>query len=159
MTVTYTLFNKGELVLVTNDSPWTGTPVTKKFFDKDGKEIVYDTVKDFHEYKSFEEVELIAAKATELTGTLYIATGSDSSRYYDITIPPAIGDMVSKSFNGDSYPVGKIIHITPTWRISVDDGKGNITKFRRVKRTANWVEINGCFSLVKGTISRLNPEF
>lgn len=73
---------------------------------------------------------------------------------YDVIQAPQLGDDVSYSFNGDSYPCGKIITISATMKtIKTSEGK----VFYRHRETGSWK--SGPWSLIQGTISEQNPHF
>lgn len=109
------------------------------------------------DWKGMEEVEALAAQASELTGDLYIGVDSGNGVYprFDIIKAPAIGDDVSYGFNGDYYPCGKIEAISASLRrIQTSDG----STFYRRKQSAAWVK-DGIWSMVPGVIDRRNPSF
>lgn len=158
----YVLFNKGEVVGVTTEPPFTGTPRLKKFDN-----IEYDAAKTDPDFKSFEEVEAIAVKLTELTGETYLAydNGSHTSHRFGVMVPPKVGDDVSYGFNGDCYPCGKVVRITKGWRIyteNPDKPEGAPRKhlmFNRKRKTSGWVMKGGTWGLVKGIVDERNPSF
>lgn len=98
--------------------------------------------------------QVIAAAATEYSGEQYVATDSSPSCWprFDVIRAPAVGDVVSKAFNGDCYPVGKIVRATKTL-VRTDSGE----TFRRRRLTGAWV--GGGFALIPGTHRELNPSF
>jgi hypothetical protein len=147
----YVLFLKGEVVAVTAESPYTGTPALKKF---DG--IEYDAAQSRWDWESLEEVENLAAKLTEITGKLHMGedSGPNVSPRFDIFCPPAVGDKVSYAFNGDYHPDGEIVRITPSWMVITSTG----SKYNRKKNSGTWKKVGGTWSLVSGHISRQNPE-
>ena len=138
-----------------------------KMIDGKAAEIVPNeiAVKDFRDHSiqsrwdwmTFEQVERIAAELTEVTGTLYLPTDSGEwvSPRYDIVEAPKVGDKVSYSFNGDTYPDGEIVKITANNRfIWTSTGK----KYLRRKLSGSWV--NGrTWTLVNGHRHELNPHF
>ena len=67
---------------------------------------------------SFEQAKTLASQLTLKTNRLFLAAdaGESTSPRYDVFKAPVIGDEVSKSFNGDSYPEGMITKITPRSR-------------------------------------------
>jgi hypothetical protein len=108
---------------------------------------------------SFMLAQVIADAATEFSGQTYLATdaGDHTSSRYDAKPAPVLGDDASMGFNGDYYPVGKIIAIGKTFRqIKVSGDRGVITFYRR-KLSGAWLHKG--FSLVPGIINRWNPEF
>jgi hypothetical protein len=119
--------------------------------------IDYDSVKDQWAWKSFDEVSEVAAKLTAITGVMILPVdqGSGVSPRYRVIRAPVLGDAVSKSFNGDTYPCGYIARITKTWQITTDTGQ----KFRRYKNTAGWREAGRGFWMVGGHLYEQNPSF
>ena len=107
------------------------------------------------DWKSFEQVQKLAEDCSALTGKVYLAvdSGDHVSPRFDVIEAPAIGDLVSKAFNGDSYPEGEIVKITPTWQIKTSTGK----TFRRVKNTSCWKDPNG-YGLISGHHDERNPH-
>lgn len=151
---TFVLLNQGSVVGLVNESPWTGTPKMKEF-----PGIVYDEAMNIRgsDMTSFEQATKIAAEVTTLTGVLYIAfdNGEWTSHRFGIIDPPQVGDEVSYSFNGDSYPDGKIVRITKNWMVVTDTG----SKYNRKRQTSGWMKVGGTWSLIKGHIFEQNPEF
>jgi hypothetical protein len=159
----YILFLKGQPVHVTYESPFTGTPALKPFIG-----IEYDQVKDHRDFKSLEEVQALAdhfnevgvlGRGIDVTGEkpFFLAhdNGDWTSHRFGIFEPPKLGDKVSYGFNGDFYPCGEIVRITPGWKIITSSGKA----FNRRKASSTWLMVGGTWSLVQGVHSRLNPEF
>lgn len=148
----YFLFQNDELVYVTSESPFTGTPELKKF-----EGVTYNNVKSRWDFKSFEEVEALASKVTALTGKQWIGTDASESvsPRYDVQCAPCVGDPVSQSFNGDSYPEGHIVKISPTWRITTSTG----AKFSRRKNSGSWKPANGYGAMIAGHHNDRNPHF
>lgn len=102
--------------------------------------------------------ETAAARLTEETGEQHIAY--ESSYAFDrfvVARLPQVGDEVSKGFNGDYYPCGKIDRISETYSwIATEDGD----VFARVG-PACWKQggKRGAFSLVQGHHNERNPHF
>lgn len=153
----YILFKEGKPVHITREIPWTGTPALAVIKNAKGENVDYDNAKDFHNYKSFAEVQELAIWATEYTGKTYLACNDGS--YFEVIEAPQVGDEVSRGFNGDYYYVGKIVRITPNWMVVAEDEDGRQTKFNRRKNSASWKPIGGYGSMVGGRVERLNPEF
>ena len=109
------------------------------------------------DWKSHEEVEALAAQVTKLTGSLHVGTDAGRGCYprYDIIKAPAVGDKVSYSFNGDSYPDGEIVRITNTLNVITSTG----STYRRRKTTGSWRKAGGTWSLVQGHRDERNPHF
>jgi hypothetical protein len=108
---------------------------------------------------SIEQAEKIAADLASMGIAQFIVIdhGKWVSHRFDLVIPPQIGDEVSKAFNGDYYPDGKVIHVTKgTFRIVKTDTGG--VYYRRGK-TGSWIRKGGTWSLVQGHINRRNPSF
>lgn len=102
----------------------------------------------------------LAASASKFSGWKFIATDAGEQVWprYDVIKAPVVGDEVSKAFNGDYYPVGKIIKIGKNYgRIYVTGGEGELVFYRR-KLTGAWL-LNKTWGLVPGSITRRNPEF
>lgn len=103
----------------------------------------------------------IANSASKLhPGVVFIAADSGEcvSPRYEVIEAPAIGVECSKAFNGDYYPVGKIIAIAKNYsRITVDGPRGKLV-FYRQKLSGRWV-LARMWALVPGVINRWNPEF
>lgn len=148
----YFLFQDDQLVGVTSESPFTGTPELKKI-----EGIEYNIVKDRWNFNSYEEVEKLAEQVSVLTGKKWLGTDAteSTSPRYDVQEAPAIGDLVSRSFNGDSHPEGEIVKISPTWRITTSTG----VKFSRRKNTGSWKPIGGYGGMISGHHNDRNPHF
>lgn len=102
------------------------------------------------------QVDEIAAKLTKSEGTLFIGIdrGEWVSPRFDVMRAPAVGDAVSKSFNGDTYPVGHVVSISKTMK-RITTSTGDV--FHRRRESGSWSD--GTFSMVQGHISELNPSF
>jgi len=103
----------------------------------------------------------IAASASKLNpGVVFIATDSGEcvSPRYDAIEAPAYGAECSKAFNGDYYPVGKIVAIGKNYgRVTVNGPRGKLVFFRQ-GNSGRWV-LQRMWALVPGVIDKLNPEF
>lgn len=106
--------------------------------------------------KSFAYANTLATLLTEQLGRTFLAAdaGPNVSPQYDVIEAPRVGDKVSRSFNGDSYPCGEIVKITPTWQITTSTGK----KFRRKGLTAGWREVGRGFWMIGGHVDERNPH-
>lgn len=105
--------------------------------------------------------EKIAASAAKLTGKAYLAVDRGDGVWprYDVIEAPAVGDEVSKGFNGDYYPVGKIVRVGKGYKqIRVDGPRGQLTFYRR-GNTGSWVQAGGTWSLIPGVHNEINPHF
>ncbi len=113
----------------------------------------------FHsrDFENTKQAARMAGYLTFMTGTTYLAAdeGPGVSPRYRIVKAPAIGEKVSKSFNGDTYPCGEIVKITPTWIVTTSTGQ----KFRRWKESGGWREQGRGFWMVPGHIYEQNPHF
>lgn len=109
------------------------------------------------DWKDFATVEKLAAELTALTGKLHLGTDAteSTSPRYDIIEAPKVGDEVSKGFNGDYYPCGKIIKVSKTFQVTTDTG----AKFRRYKNTGGWRQAGRGFWMVSGVRDERNPHF
>lgn len=148
----HVLFQDNVPVHVTSESPYTGTPKLKDF-----PSVKYNRAESRWDWTSHAEVVALAEQLTKLTGKLYLGTdaGESTSPRFDVKEAPRLGDKVSRSFNGDSYPCGEIVKITPTWQITTSDG----TKFRRYKESGGWRQAGRGFWMVGGHLDERNPHF
>jgi hypothetical protein len=148
----YILTNRNDVVGITAENPFTGTPTLRKI---EGLE--YDGVIDKWDIKNFEQCEELAKKVTEVSGVEYQAAdaGEHVSPRYSIFVPPKVGDKVSKSFNGDSYPCGEIVRITPKQMVITSTGH----KFNRRKNSAGWKQVGGYSWMIGGHVDERNPHF
>lgn len=104
--------------------------------------------------------QVIAEAASKFSGKQYLMSdrGDSVSPRYDVVEAPALGDEVSMAFNGDYYPVGKVIKIGKDYKqIKVEGERGPMVFYRKGERGA-WL-YKQMWSLVPGVIDRLNPEF
>lgn len=148
----YILRHAGKIVLVTQESPYTGTGVLKSELGG----VKFDSVEDSCDFKSFDQTKQIAEEVSALTGKQWLACERDGcSPRFTIIQAPQIGDKVSSGFNGDYYPEGEIIKITPTFRVTTSTGK----QFNRSKNSCGWIAKGGTFFMVAGHVSRQNLEF
>lgn len=86
---------------------------------------------------------------------LFVDRGESVSPRFSVCVKPEVGDEVSKSFNGDSYPVGKITKVSESGR-RVETSSGTV--FYRKRETASWVN-KGMWFMIAGSISEWNPSF
>lgn len=131
--------------LRTDDGPGQMIRVTDQSVDhNDPKKIVLCR----WDFKTFERALEVANAASRLTRKPLIATdaGSGTTPRYDVIFAPQVGDVVSKSFNGDSYPAGTITRISKSLkRIETDKG----IKFYRRRETGSWFD--GPYAMIQGT--------
>lgn len=108
------------------------------------------------DWKSFEEVERLARYVTAMTGRTYVPVNHTEfvSPRFSIMELPKVGDAVSYSFNGDTYPDGYIVAMTKKLQITTSTG----SKYRRYKNTSGWRKTGGTWWLVKGHIYEQNPH-
>lgn len=110
-------------------------------------------------FKTFADAEDMAARANALKdGHTYIATdaGSHMSPRYDVQRMPEVGQEVSCSFNGDTYPCGKIVSVGKGAKMIVKTDTG--ATFYRRKLTGSWLKKGGTWWLVQGHINERNPH-
>lgn len=110
-----------------------------------------------NDFSSLEMAEKVAQDATDFTGRLHIATDAGAYCFprYDVVEAPVVGDEVSRGFNGDYYPAGKIVKVSASLkRVETDTG----AVFFRKRQTGSWVE-GGTWSMVPGHRSERNPSF
>lgn len=109
------------------------------------------------DWKDFETVSCLARYLTAMSGKCYLPVdnGPHHGPRYDIIEAPSIGDEVSYGFNGDYYPDGTVVKVSPTFQITTSTGR----KYRRKGSTAGWMASGGTWGLVHGRISEQNPHF
>lgn len=110
-----------------------------------------------NDFTCFDTAKAVAAEATTLTGKLHIAAdrGQWTSPRYDVIEAPAVGTEVSRAFNGDYYPAGKIVKVSASLRrVVTEDG----TVFYRRGNSDVWISA-GTWGMSIGRTSRLNPSF
>jgi hypothetical protein len=101
--------------------------------------------------------EEIAQDATTLTERLHIAAdrGEYTSPRFDVIEAPRVGEEVSRGFNGDYYPAGKIVKVSASLkRVTTDTG----VVFNRVRQSDCWRNA-GTWGMVRGHKSERNPHF
>lgn len=110
-----------------------------------------------NDWRTFERAAEVAAQLTEATGVQYLATNNPSCRpQFDVIRAPAVGDVVSRGFNGDYYPVGTVVKVGKGHKtVTTSDG----SKFWRRRETGSWLETGGGFALVQGHHDKRNPHF
>ena len=104
--------------------------------------------------------QVIAEAATKFAGRqfLMVDKGEYCNPRYDVVEAPQVGAEVSMAFNGDYYPVGKIVKIGKGYKQIKVEGPEGPKVFYRQKESASWLN-NKYWSLVPGVINRWNPEF
>lgn len=113
------------------------------------------------DWKSFEEVERLAAYLSAMTGKIHLGVDSGPcvSPQFDVIEAPRVGDEASRGFNGDYYPVGKIVRITKGLMVITEDEHGKQRRFNRIKKSGGWREVGRGFWLVSGVRDERNPSF
>jgi hypothetical protein len=108
------------------------------------------------DWKNLEAAQVIADAATKFHGVLYVATdaGSHVAPRYDVVKAPRVGDEVSYSFNGDTYPDGTIKSVSKTLKV-VTTTSGR--QYHRRRQTGSWV-LDGTWSMVHGHRHERNPH-
>ena len=129
--------------LIAKDS-WADVPDHLKMSAKTSRD--FETFNDAHEVS-----DRLNAVANQRY-TIPIDRGEWVAPRYDVIELPKVGDKVSYGFNGDCYPCGTIVRITPSLQIVTSDGKRFTFKNGGWKYTKTW-------SLVKGHINKQNPHF
>lgn len=108
-------------------------------------------------WNTINEAEQIASDATKLTGNLHVACDRGELTWprFDVIAMPQVGDEVSRCFNGDCYPAGKIVRISESLRrVYTSDG----TVFWRVHESDSW-RANGTWFMALGCRDERNPSF
>lgn len=112
-----------------------------------------------NDFSSFEMAQAMADKANLLTSDfryfIPVDSGSGSYPRFDVIRAPRVGDLVSQSFNGDSYPRGKIVKISKTLKKITTD-TGHI--FWRNGNSGQWL-VNRYASMIQGHVREQNPGF
>lgn len=116
------------------------------------------------DWSTFERVEQVADELNAAIGGSqdsgkYIAidSGEHVSPRYDVIVRPMVGDKVSYSFNGDTYPDGTITKITgQNFRI-ITTSTGSV--YYRRKLSGCWKKKGGTWNLVLGHRNERNPSF
>lgn len=136
---------------------------------------IYRKAESRWDWKSYERVVEVAAKLNtdaEAVGALteqghvsvYLPVdhGDHTSPRFDIIEAPDLGAYASKSFNGDSYPIGPIVKIGKNYsRIYVarESNPDDILVFYRKKQRASWILSGGTWGLIQGKRNERNPSF
>jgi hypothetical protein len=109
------------------------------------------------DWKDFATVVSLAKYVTAMTGKIHLPVdnGPHHSPQFDLVEAPAVGDEVSYGFNGDYYPDGTVVKITPTFRVTTSTGH----TYRRKGMTSGWYQPGGTWGLVAGHVYAQNPSF
>jgi len=110
-----------------------------------------------NDFANIDDAQRIANDATTLTGVVYIPTdaGAHVSPRYDVIEAPRVGEEVSRAFNGDYYPAGKIVKVSASMR-RVETVQGIV--FYRRGNSAQWLN-NGTWTMVSGVVDKRNHSF
>jgi hypothetical protein len=95
------------------------------------------------------------ARACQLTNEILCDDGPRVFPRYCLLPAPKIGDQVSKSFNGDSYPAGEILSISKSLR-RIETTTGVV--FWRRGQSSAWVA-EGVWYMIPGHVYEQNPSF
>lgn len=108
------------------------------------------------EIKSYAEAEALAKDLSAKYGVPVLAYdyGTSVSPRYGVIEAPSIGADSSKSFNGDSYPVGKVERISRDYKIITAGG----LRFYRRKLKPVWIQAGGTWCLIGGIHNERNPH-
>lgn len=108
-------------------------------------------------WESFAKVETIARYLTAMTGEVWLPVDNSEavSPRYDVMRAPKVGDKISYGFNGDYYPDGEIVKISPKWMVTSSTG----STYRRRGNSAHWAKPGGTWGMVHGHVDRRNPHF
>lgn len=132
---------------------------TAKFISfEEAQMLNWEGVQNCRDWKTIEDAERVAEllnKSDKSDRYLAIDNGDHVSPRYDVIEIPQVGDPVSRAFNGDYYPAGRIVKISKSLKIITTDTG---VRFFRRKQTAKWIE-SGTWSMVHGHKSELNPSF
>ena len=118
-----------------------------------------------NDWRSLSAAVLASRDATKATGDNHFAVdkGPRVSPRFDIARAPQVGDEVSRAFNGDYYPAGKITHISPSWAVIKTSTGEKFTRRKAgaetVHHSATWRDRSGTFTLVRGHHDKRNPHF
>lgn len=120
-----------------------------------------------NDWHSLEAAQRIADQLNKAVGQVealfgeprYIAIdhGAHVSPRYDVVEAPQVNEPVSYSFNGDSYPDGKIVSITPRTLRVIKTDTGSV--YYRRRNSGIWIKKGGTWSLIKGHHNERNPSF
>lgn len=119
------------------------------------------------QFDTYSEAQEYALTQTESEGREFFAVdkGTGISPRYTTCKVPAVGDEVSEAFNGDYYPCGKIVEVSPSLStIKTDSGvtftRRNAHGTRYKAASARWLRRgSSCFAMVQGNHDRRNPSF
>jgi hypothetical protein len=109
------------------------------------------------DWNTLDAAQRVAESASETTGKHFLAIDRGTGVFprFDIIEAPQVGDAVSASFNGDSYPEGFVKSISKTMRLIVTTTGRKF--YRRNENSGSWV--SGSFSLIPGHVDERNAHF
>lgn len=135
---------------------------------------IYQKAQSRWDWKTYEAAADVAAKLNADAKTdglvdaeghilFYLATdaGPHQSPRYDVIQAPSLGTFVSKSFNGDSYPIGKIVKIGKNFsRIYVgrESNPDDVLCFYRRGLSGRWILKGGTWGMNQGRHNERNPH-
>lgn len=111
-----------------------------------------------HDWKTRAQASAWVTLLNDQAGkTLYLSTdaGPGCSPRYDIVRAPEVGDKVSQAFNGDAYPDGEIVKVSPTFGLVTTSTGG---KYYRHRETGSWIK-HRTWSMIPGHVDKRNPSF
>ncbi len=117
----------------------------------------WDGIYDTRGSKDWQYTQQVAEQLSSDNDNHFLAIDNGASCHprYDIIEVPKIGEAVSQSFNGDSYPAGYIKSISKSLKkITTTTG----LSFYRKRLSGAWVN-NGTWSMISGHINERNPSF
>ena len=113
-----------------------------------------------HTFEMAVNIAELATAWAEARGlrTTYLAAdnGPKVSPRYDVIEAYKVGDLVSYSFNGDSYPDGEITRVGTGPRMAITTSTGS--RYHRAGLTGRWRKEGGTRSLCHGHIDERNPH-
>jgi hypothetical protein len=101
-----------------------------------------------------------AVALAELLGAPYTAAdhGPHTHPRYTVFVMPHVGDAVSYSFNGDSYPDGEIVKVGTGPKAVIVTSTGS-RYYRNGPHAPSWTKQGGTWSLISGHHNERNPSF
>jgi len=116
--------------------------------------------KNRNDFKTFLQAEEVA-EAANLSGgfeggiLIAVDAGPNVSPRYNVIRLPTVGDKVSYTFNGDTYPDGEIVSVSSLFtKIVTSTG----SCYYRRRKTGTWLK-DRTWSLVQGHETTRNPSF
>lgn len=116
-----------------------------------------DTIVSRAHWCTLTAAEQVAADLNIVAGsTLYLAIDNGAHVYprFDVIRIPRVGDKVSYTYNGDTYPDGEVVRVGPTFhRITTSTGR----VYHRGRKGGYWLH-RGMWRLIPGHVSTTNWE-